>query len=364
MRANLASFKFTLRNAWWRSYPTEKLIEKSLYWRSHYEPPTSREAANLPDHELGRARYNELIDHDPYRYTEYLTVTPEPVIVEPLHGMVIAPGARIARIATDVHRTVRVPPPFPWEYSRACLKKREVPEAILLRHHYGEENYGHFYSDVVSKFMILAREPTLAKVPLLVSRRQFQTKYFQGMVARAGLANRKWIVQDGEAIRVQRLWCAKGLAYTHAWLEFIWDFLKIPAVNPRATCKIYLRRGRGLRRPLRNDAELEAQMKTLGYDAIDPASLSFDEQIALFGNARCVVGSHGSGFFNIAFRRGAPLGLVELFPPGYISTAFFTISQLLGYDYMLAYGTPAGAGEFEFSARQLAEMAAKLEAKL
>jgi hypothetical protein len=359
---NLAAIKFALRNAAWRNYPAEQLIENCGYWRSVYDPSTALAEARLPDHELGRARHSEIEGRDPYRYTDFIAAVPEPVTVEPLHGMVIASGGRIVRLASDVHRTVRISPPFPWEYYRACRKKREVPEAILLRHHYGEENYGHFYSDVVSKFMLIAREPSLRGLPLLVSRRQFQTKYFQGMIARAGLADRSWIIQDDEAIRVRRLWCVKAVAYNRPWLEFIWDFFKIPPPNLHATRKIYLRRGGGLRRPLRNDAEIETRMKARGYEPIDPAGLSFDEQIHLFGDARFVVGAHGSGFFNITFRRGAPLGVIELFPPGYISTAFFTISYLLGYQYHFAYGVaPDPSGGFEIPAQQLEEMALQLE---
>jgi len=56
-------------------------------------------------------------------------------------------------------------------------------------------------------------------------------------------------------------------------------------------------------RVLRNEAALIAALAPLGFVAIEPATLRFEDQVRVFANASVVVGLGGAGMFNVAFCR-------------------------------------------------------------
>ncbi len=99
--------------------------------------------------------------------------------------------------------------------------------------------------------------------------------------------------------------------------------------------RIFIDRRTGARSVL-NRGELDDVLERHGIQAIDPAELGADEQIALFRDAELVVGVTGSGLANMLFSKRASLvELVagqELLPHHFYMTA----SKGLGYSYVLA----------------------------
>jgi len=68
-------------------------------------------------------------------------------------------------------------------------------------------------------------------------------------------------------------------------------------------------------RVMLNEEELIARLRPLGFDIIEPQSLTATEQIAAFASADLVVGPSGSGMFNAVFcRRGTKLIDIESEP--------------------------------------------------
>ena len=92
-----------------------------------------------------------------------------------------------------------------------------------------------------------------------------------------------------------------------------------------------------IRRPLVNEAELEAQLSRLGFAIVLPESLSVLQQAKLFGAAQFVVGAHGAGLTNLVF---APPGaaLLELFHPQYRKTCYANLAAACGHQYLSLEG--------------------------
>jgi glycosyltransferase involved in cell wall biosynthesis len=67
--------------------------------------------------------------------------------------------------------------------------------------------------------------------------------------------------------------------------------------------RIFVVRGHANHRRIVNEAEIVESLADAGWTIIDPAKLSFDEQIAAFNRASVVVGAHGAGLANLAFCR-------------------------------------------------------------
>jgi hypothetical protein len=65
--------------------------------------------------------------------------------------------------------------------------------------------------------------------------------------------------------------------------------------------RLYVSRAGASARPLQNEAELVDLAARHEFEIVDPGSLPFDDQVALFASASIVIGPHGAGLTNAAF---------------------------------------------------------------
>jgi capsular polysaccharide biosynthesis protein len=107
-----------------------------------------------------------------------------------------------------------------------------------------------------------------------------------------------------------------------------------------------------------NEAALVEQLTQHGFEVIDPAQLSFTEQIACFRQASIVVAVHGAALANLVFADNCRV--VELFSPDYIRPdCYFTLSRQLGHDYRYTLGNsvPGQWGDLEVDVAQVVRLA-------
>lgn len=94
---------------------------------------------------------------------------------------------------------------------------------------------------------------------------------------------------------------------------------------------LYLRRPKesvGQGRLLLNSCEVESILARKGFEVIDPGGMSFEEQVALFSSAACVVSPIGAALANLAF---CPAGAkVVALAPFYADANYFFYSNFLG----------------------------------
>jgi hypothetical protein len=87
-------------------------------------------------------------------------------------------------------------------------------------------------------------------------------------------------------------------------------------------------------RSIRNDREVESILVGEGFQTIYPERLAVVEQFRHIWNADLIVGIHGAAFAPIMFRslksEGEPLGVLELFGPGYIVTLYRHMTGAIG----------------------------------
>lgn len=97
--------------------------------------------------------------------------------------------------------------------------------------------------------------------------------------------------------------------------------------------RIFIDRG-GLAHPrqMTNGVELATRLAAKGFAVVHPETLSIREQIALFSNAKVIIGLQGSGFVNTVF---APSGchVIEIVPDHYLYEHFRWLAGLCGHRY-------------------------------
>lgn len=110
------------------------------------------------------------------------------------------------------------------------------------------------------------------------------------------------------------------------------SFLK-HASNQKFSPFVYIERGDSVNaRRLLNESELYNTLKPLGFESYRLAELSVRDQIALFSNARMIVGVHGAGFANLAFTAKGTV-VYELFASNYVLLMYRSISAQLDLNY-------------------------------
>lgn len=109
--------------------------------------------------------------------------------------------------------------------------------------------------------------------------------------------------------------------------------------------KIFVVRKNALRRIFKNQDSFISSLSCRGFGVVDPSSLSFEEQVAIFSRAKIVVGVHGAGLTNIAYCMKLE-GLYEIKDPRDKSFIFESFASLMNAKYKCIYGDPINEYEF------------------
>lgn len=100
---------------------------------------------------------------------------------------------------------------------------------------------------------------------------------------------------------------------------------------PQVGCKIYLHRSRescGNTRYVKNVADIEKLVSSYGYRFLDPAKLSFDEQVKVFSQASHVISPLGAALSNLIFTY--PSCRVLGLSPYYDNANYYYFSNFMG----------------------------------
>lgn len=101
--------------------------------------------------------------------------------------------------------------------------------------------------------------------------------------------------------------------------------------------RIYIARGKGATRRILNEEELLRMLQREGFEIVNPETMSFVDQVALFDEAQIVVAAHGSGLANLVFcREGAHV--IELFSPHYVTVPYWALANQVGLEYRYVMG--------------------------
>lgn len=93
-------------------------------------------------------------------------------------------------------------------------------------------------------------------------------------------------------------------------------------------------------RTLSNYEEIRQLVDRRGFTIVDPASVSFTEQVRLFAGAQVIIGQMGAAMTNTLFCRPSTT-LIYLAPSGWIEPFYWDLSVVRGQYYRVIYGDVA-----------------------
>ena len=146
-------------------------------------------------------------------------------------------------------------------------------------------------------------------------------------------------VGDHEYVRSDAVHFADTSPHSPAAVRYLQKRIGVPQSDPSDRSRILiLRPPHHNGRAFTNMAELSDLCRHYGIQQVSPETMSLEGQQELFSRSALVIGALGSANNGILFRRDAPLGLIEIFPPGvrFLRPWWFLMARVLGhhYDYL------------------------------
>lgn len=270
---------------------------------------------------------------------EFMLKFETPCVIEPDFGWAIVGANRLLYYSLGISRTWFQPKPA---FFRLLFRRnvQHLPTAVSLRDT-GEENYFHFYNDVLTKLFFLREQGVhLEDIPIVIGKKLWDKPYFQYYLKKnSEVKNLNWVIQDRQYLEIKTVFFCKALTHradllTKAFRPWA-NLTRIPK------SKIFLSRSKSRVRHLVNTEEVELTCKKYNFEVVDADQLSIERQIDLFSHAAVVVGIHGAGLTNLMFCPDS-CRVVEIFPfpsSGYLPFHYIMLAKMKKLDYSAVIGS-------------------------
>ena len=234
-----------------------------------------------------------------------------------------------------------------------------LPKVISLRDT-GEENYFHFYNDVLTKlFFIEDQGFKLNDFSIIVTERLFKKEFFQYFFKNTFLKDLMWHIQDDEWILFDEAIFCKPYTHSKKYLDKVVSLVRPPSSGTESR-RIFLTRHKRSLRFVGNLDEIKPVLENYKFEIIDTAHMKVYEQIKLFSECKYLISIHGAGLTNMIFRNQNPLAIIEIVHPfDYIPFHYIMLAHQFGYDYDILLGTEDALqfqGGFRVDPAELQEM--------
>ena len=207
----------------------------------------------------------------------------------------------------------------------------------------GANNYGHTLVEMLPRIVNLARS-SLRDVRLLLpeSMAAFEPT-LRSLAGMLGIQAEFLFVGERQITAVDNL-VYLGPVSKHnmrksatllAFRDLVWRSL---GVTPAARRRFYIERPYPEKRSLSNAGEARAVLEAAGYETVHPAEMTFNDQVALFGQASHIAGSLGAGLSNSIF---APASCkVTMIGNGLSDYFFWDLAALAGQPFTWMFNGP------------------------
>ncbi len=283
-----------------------------------------------------------------WKQDQYLLQYNEAGWIEPKTGWALTFNRRLILPSLGFAHAPHVHKP---SWAETYINKKhtvQLGDIISLRDT-GEENYFHFFNDIISKILFLKDQSVeLKEYTIVISESLFKKSYFQYYVANTFMRSLKWHIQKDEWIMFKSAIFCKPYTHTKKYFVEEVNVIKRTAIGTKER-RIFLTRRSGTLRFINNSDAIYDLLKPYNFEMVDTSELSFSDQVELFSNTRHLIAVHGAGITNIIFRNGEALDLLEIVPVSqYIPFHYMMLAKMYGYRYNITLGSPIdGHGGFD-----------------
>jgi hypothetical protein len=209
-----------------------------------------------------------------------------------------------------------------------------IDRAILLRD-FWDHNYWHLLHDILPRLVMAEAIDIDPTVPVVVSE-ILMNRHSDRLSGTSFLKGRQVIVQpDGHTLCCKELFVLRPGEFARHWTPSVVARIPAEPVVAFGSRYIYCRREAesSYGRTVDNSFEIEEIFRSAGFAVIDPATLTVNQQKAIFEHAEVIAGINGAAFANALFRYDKPLTIGALIPSNYLMTTFPTMAKVFGFNY-------------------------------
>ena len=305
---------------------------------------------NIDESQLAPKIQEMLSNWHNWQQDEYLLALNKSCVLEPDFGWGLVNG-KIVFPSLGFGTAEYLPKP---NYFGLHSSKKEVQhfDQIISLRDTGEENYFHFYNDILAKLCFIDEHLQLSRdIPIVISLKLYQKPFFQYFLTHSELLScRNWVVQTHFYIHAKTTYFCKPLTHTKKYLDQIRDSLKQSArIHSASDRRIFISRGSHRMRHIENMEEITRICGKYDIEVVDTEDLCLDQQIKLFQEARLVIGIHGAGLMNIIYGEQNIKEVIEIFPPQrYAPFHYIMLATMYGYKYDAILGKSSKSGNGSF----------------
>lgn len=273
-------------------------------------------------------------ENSSWKQDEYFIKYKEPGFIDPKSGWAITLNKKLIYPSLGFSRAPHVHKPA---FLETYFKKKKIVkiEKIISLRDTGEENYFHFFNDVLAKlFFIEDQEIVLNDYTIVVANALYKKPYFQYFISTSYLGKFKWFVQDETTwVHFDEAVFCKPYTHTKKYLQKSVQ-LTLTKDNGVEDRRFFLTRSKSSLRFIENQIDIIPILNRYNFEIIDTSSLDFSEQVSLFKQCKYLVAIHGAGISNIIFREGRPLEVLEIVHPSpYLPFHYIMLCKLYNYNY-------------------------------
>lgn len=325
--------EYSISNRFYSKYSDEKLNKNfivNLKKKSFHDTPTQFLPTLFKNH-FSKSN-QEYLNH------EYIVHFNLKTKIDPQFGWVMVGNFQI--VMHSIPYAEEIGMMFPSVFRKIYLLKKPkyIPIAISLQYRW--DNYWHFFNDILCQLNLFDKYGIAREVPIIAPKKALEFKYFKSLLeTNKYLKSRNWIFLDRfDHIEVGEIYFGKNYSNLRENLDDVVNRL-FGALKFRSNTKrIFLKRGEGRSRRLKNSTEIEEIVRLAGFQIIDCDLISIQEQIFIFSQAKVICGLHGAGLTNLIFCKPNECLVFEIFTASWIGPHYYWLSMQYGFKYTAICG--------------------------
>jgi len=317
-------------------FPALKISDDAFYIK-HEKNPFLEQQIRVDVYTPNVREALEIWMNPAWTQDEYLLKYDKGGYIEPELGWGVSLNRKLIYPSLGFARAPYVRKPDLLEYYSRKRNIQIVEHVISLRDT-GEENYFHFFNDVLAKIFFLQEEGiSLSQYTLVVSENLYKKEYFQFFYSE-WKDTFTWHIQKGEWIQFRTAIFCKPYTHSKKFLQKSVDIVRRHRNSQGGDRRIFLTRNRGTLRFIENEEEILNILKPYGFAKMDTSDMSFLEQVTLFSETSHLIAVHGAGITNILF--GSKMSILEIHHVSeYMPFHYIMLASLLGFNHEIILGS-------------------------
>ncbi len=196
-------------------------------------------------------------------------------------------------------------------------------------------NYGHFLLDGLSRFAIFERSGLRLDAVDHVYLNKPTSDSNRRLIEALGIPLAKCVfAEDSPMVRADVLLSPSFPGTRRNYPDWVPSFLRraVSDATPRGR-RLYI--PRSTNRLIANEPEIVGILKARGFEVYDHRQVPYEPDF--FAGAEIIVGAHGAGLTNMAFRTPG-MQVLELVPSDHVHPYYYTLADAAGHNYSYLIG--------------------------